>query len=100
MRVVVAGLGVQGHKRSRVAGSDVVAAVDPFVAEAQYRRIEDVPLGTYDAVLACVPDEPKVAMIEYLLGHGKHVLVEKPLWAAEDRDIERLAALAKENNAI
>ena len=100
MRVVVAGLGVQGHKRSRVAGADVVAAVDPTVAEARYRRIQDVPLGDYDAVLACVPDEPKAATLEYLLGNGKHVLVEKPLWAVEDRDIERLAALAKKNNAV
>jgi scyllo-inositol 2-dehydrogenase (NADP+) len=100
MRVVVAGLGVQGRKRSRVAGSDFVAAVDPVNAEAQYRRIEDVPLADYDAVLACIPDEPKIAMIEYLLGNGKHVLVEKPLWADDDRDIERLAALAKTNNVV
>lgn len=100
MRVVVAGLGVQGHKRSRVAGPDVVATVDPTVADAKYRRIEDVPLSDYDAVLACIPDEPKIAMLEYLLGNGKHALVEKPLWADEDRDIERLAALAKANNAV
>ena len=100
MRVVVAGLGVQGHKRSRVAAHDVVATVDPSIAEAQFRNIEDVPLGSYDAVLACVPDEPKVAMLNYLLGHGKHVLVEKPLWAADDHDIQRLAACAAQNNAI
>jgi scyllo-inositol 2-dehydrogenase (NADP+) len=100
MRVVVAGLGVQGRKRSRVAGPDFVAAVDPVNVEAQYRRIEDVALADYDAVLACIPDEPKIAMIEYLLGNGKHVLVEKPLWADDDRDIERLAALAKKNNAV
>jgi len=100
MRVVVAGLGVQGRKRSQVAGPDLVAAVDPVNAEAQYRRIEDVPLADYDAVLACIPDEPKVAMIEYLLGSGKHVLIEKPLWASDDRDIERLAALAKKNNVV
>lgn len=100
MRVVVAGLGVQGRKRSRVAGPDFVAAVDPVNVEAQYRRIEDVPLADYDAVLACIPDEPKIAMIEYLLGNGKHVLVEKPLWADDDRDIERLAALAKKNDVV
>ena len=100
MRVVVAGLGVQGYKRKGVAGRDVVAAVDPVNPEAQYRRIEDVPLLGYDAVLACIPDEPKVAMIGYLLSRGKHVLVEKPLWAADDRDIERLAALAKKNNVL
>jgi scyllo-inositol 2-dehydrogenase (NADP+) len=100
MRVVVAGLGVQGRKRRRVAGPDFVAAVDPANPEAQYRRIEDIPLDAYDAVLACIPDEPKVAMLRYVLGNGKHVLVEKPLWAAEDREIAKLAALARENRAL
>ncbi|MFZ1088480.1 MAG: gfo/Idh/MocA family oxidoreductase, partial [Xanthobacteraceae bacterium] len=60
MRVVVAGLGVQGHKRRRVAGADFVAAVDPVNPQAEYRAIEDVPLLSYDAVLACIPDEPKI----------------------------------------
>ena len=100
MRVVVAGLGVQGHKRRRVAGADFVTAVDPVNTEAEYRRIEDVPLSAYDAVLACIPDEPKVEMLGYLLGNGKHVLVEKPLWAADDKDIERLAALAKQKRTV
>ena len=35
MRVVVAGLGVQGHKRRRIAGADFVAAVDPVNEEAR-----------------------------------------------------------------
>jgi scyllo-inositol 2-dehydrogenase (NADP+) len=100
MRVVVAGLGVQGHKRRHVAGADFVAAVDPVNTEAEYRRIEDVPLAAYDAVLACIPDEPKIEMLGYLLGNGKHVLVEKPLWAADDADIKRLAALAKTNRVV
>ncbi|HTI85263.1 MAG TPA: Gfo/Idh/MocA family oxidoreductase [Alphaproteobacteria bacterium] len=100
MRVVVAGLGVQGHKRRRVAGADFVAAVDPVNTEAQYRKVEDVPLGDYDAVLACIPDEPKIAMLEYLLGNGKHVLVEKPLWAEDDRAIERLQDLARKNGVV
>ncbi len=43
--------------------------------------IADVPLGDYDAALVCTPDEPKIEMLDYLLGNGKHVLVEKPLWA-------------------
>lgn len=100
MRVVVAGLGVQGHKRRRVAGADFVAAIDPVNMEAEYRRIEEVPLDAYDAALACIPDEPKVAMLRYLLGNGKHVLVEKPLWAQDERSIEQLAALAKENRVV
>jgi hypothetical protein len=63
MRVVVAGLGVQGHKRRRIAGDEFVAAVDPIHAEARYRSIADVPLADYDAVLACIPDEPKIELL-------------------------------------
>jgi scyllo-inositol 2-dehydrogenase (NADP+) len=100
MRVVVAGLGVQGHKRRRVAGADFVAAVDPVNREAEYRALEDVPLAGYDAVLACIPDEPKIEVLDYLLGNGKHVLVEKPLWAADDESIARLEATAKKNSAV
>ena len=66
MRVVVAGLGVQGHKRRRIAGDDFVAAVDPVNPEARYRSIADVPLADYDAVLACIPDEPKIELLQLL----------------------------------
>lgn len=100
MRVIVAGLGVQGYKRSRVAGPEFVAAVDPVNREAKYQRIEDVPLGDYDAALCCIPDEPKIDVLTYLLGNGKHVLVEKPLWAETDAGIEKLQALARKNRAI
>ena len=100
MRVVVVGLGVQGHKRRAVAGADVVATVDPANPEAQHRRIEDVPPGSYDAALLCVPDEPKVTLLRHLLGNGKHVLVEKPLWAAADSDIVALEKIARERRAV
>src|ERR1700758_1837485 len=100
MRVVVAGLGVQGLKRRRVAGTDFVAAVDPVNGEAKYRAIEDVPLSSYDAVLACIPDEPKIAVLDYLLCNGKHVLVEKPLWAPEEESITQLQATARKNGAV
>jgi len=100
MRVVVAGLGVQGHKRRRIAGDDFVADVDPVNAEARYRSLLDVPLADYDAVLACIPDEPKVELIRYCLEHGKHVLVEKPLWASDERDIAALETLARSKGVI
>lgn len=100
MRVVVAGLGVQGAKRRAVAAADVAATVDPVVAEADYRRVEDVPLDHYDAVLLCVPDEAKVALIDYVLSNGKHVLVEKPLIAATEAELERLAALARSQRVV
>ena len=100
MRTIVVGLGVQGHKRRRVAGADFVAAVDPVNREAQYRRVEDVPPASYDAALVCVPDEPKVPLLRYLLGSGKHVLVEKPLWSADDEELPALEKLARQRRAV
>ena len=43
MRVIVVGLGVQGHKRREAAGADFVATVDPVHELADYRTIEQVP---------------------------------------------------------
>lgn len=100
MRVVVAGLGVQGQKRKAVAGKEVVATVDPVHPEAQYKRIEDVPIGDYDAALLCIPDEPKIEVIEYLLTQRKHLLVEKPLFAGNPPDLLRLKALAEKNRTV
>src|SRR5579884_776035 len=100
LRVVVAGLGVQGYKRRKFAGDDFVAAADPVNPEASYKSVKDIPLDAYDAVLACVPDEPKVDMLRYLLTHGKHVLVEKPLWAAQDEDIIELEKLARAKGVV
>jgi predicted dehydrogenase len=100
MRVIVVGLGVQGHKRRRVAGADFVASVDPVNREAEHRDIAEVPLGSYDAALCCIPDTPKIELLRYLLGNGKHVLVEKPLWARTDKDIEELQSLAKRNGVV
>ncbi len=100
MRVIVVGFGVQGRKRRDVAGADCIAVVDPVQAEADYRRVEDVPAAAYDAALCCIPDEPKADVLGYLLAHGKHVLVEKPLWTPADADIERLQAAARKTGAV
>jgi predicted dehydrogenase len=99
MRVVVVGLGIQGRKRLSVAGDDAVGTVDPVNAVAEHRRIEDVPLASYDAALVCTPDEPKLALLRYLLSHGKHSLVEKPLFAPDDAAIAELERLAREHKA-
>jgi scyllo-inositol 2-dehydrogenase (NADP+) len=98
--VIVVGLGVQGHKRREFAGRDLLAAVDPVNQEAEYRAIEDVPLDRYEAALVCIPDEPKVDVLTYLLSNGKHVLVEKPLWAIDERAIERLETLARSKHVV
>ena len=100
MKAIIVGLGVQGHKRRTFAGSDYVASVDPVNREAEYRSVEDVPLSNYDAALVCIPDEPKIEVLSYLLKNGKHVLVEKPLWAADDRQIGTLEQLARDKGVV
>ena len=97
MRVLVVGLGVQGQKRRSVAGDEVVGIVDPFHKDAQYSFIQDVPLDIYDAAMLCIPDDPKIKIIEYLLAKSKHVLVEKPLFAACASDLLRIKELAEKN---
>jgi len=100
LRVIVIGLGVQGYKRKKFAGADFVATVDPQNPEADFRDVADVPLADYDAALCCLPDSPKVKVLTYLLQNGKHALVEKPMWAAEDSEIEALQDLARSKNVV
>ena len=100
LRTIVVGLGIQGHKRRRYAGTDFASSVDPGHPEAQYRHISDVPLGNYDAALVCTPDEPKMEVLTYLVGNGKHVLVEKPLWAPDDSQLTSLEALARDKGVF
>jgi scyllo-inositol 2-dehydrogenase (NADP+) len=100
MRVVVVGLGVQGHKRCYFAGDDFVATVDPFNEKAEYRSIEAVPLDAYDAVMLCVPDSAKLELITYLLNQGKHILVEKPFFVSTNHDLERVEALARSKGLV
>ena len=97
MRVIIVGFGVQGQKRLAAAGEDSVAVVDPIWPEAQYKRVEDVPLDSYDAALLCIPDGPKIEIITYLLQNKKHLLVEKPLFAADTTDLHKLEQLAEKN---
>ena len=100
MRVVVAGLGVQGYKRRKFAGSDYVAAVDPVNPEADYPALEQVPLDRYDAVLACIPDQPKLELLSWCVAHGKHVLVEKPLWGNRESDLRELERNARDRGVV
>lgn len=99
MRVVIAGMGVQGVKRKAICGAECVATIDPHLP-ADFTSIEDVPLDSYDAVLACIPDDPKEAMLRYCLRHGKHVLVEKPLWIASAESFPSLTELARSTGAV
>ena len=59
MKTLIIGLGVQGVKRLKVAGSDVVATVDNYKSDADFKTLEEVPIHLYDAAILCTPDEPK-----------------------------------------
>ncbi len=100
MRVAVVGLGIQGRKRLAIAGSDVVATVDPVNREARYRDLDEVPRDDYDAALVCTPDEAKVPILRHLLGGGRHALVEKPLLSADASALADLGRLAAETGAV
>ena len=100
MKVIVVGYGVQGHKRFKVAGEDAVGIVDPVAAEANWRRLEDVPVDRFDAAIVCTPDTPKIELLSYLLERGKHVLVEKPLFAKSEQEIVELQKLSAGNRAV
>jgi scyllo-inositol 2-dehydrogenase (NADP+) len=100
LKCIVVGLGVQGAKRRANAGADYVCSVDPARPEADYKAVQEVPLARYDAALVCTPDEPKAQVLGYLLGHGKHVLVEKPLWTESDEQIQGLERTAREQGIV
>ncbi len=100
MKVIIVGLGVQGGKRKNAAGPDVIGTVDPDHPDAMYRSIYDVPLSLFDSALLCIPDEPKISIIEYLISNKKNVLVEKPLFSANTNKLAQLKKLAEENNSV
>jgi scyllo-inositol 2-dehydrogenase (NADP+) len=100
LRVIVIGLGVQGQKRRRIAGDDCVAAIDIRRPDAAFRDLHAVPLDAFDAALVCVPDSAKVSMLDYLIGHGKHVLVEKPLIVEDEGTLVRLERAARERQVV
>lgn len=100
MRVVVVGLGTQGYKRKKFAGSDFVCSIDPLNREADYKDLKDVSLDSYDAALICTPDEPKMELARFCLENRKHILIEKPLWARSNDELEVLETTARENGAV
>tara|TARA_B100001123_G_scaffold156794_2_gene181520 strand:+ start:9861 stop:10826 length:966 start_codon:yes stop_codon:yes gene_type:complete len=99
MRLVIVGMGVQGQKRRRIAGTDVVATVDPVAGGADFTAIEKISVENYDAACVCTPDDVKIPIVEYLLNSGKHVLVEKPLLAVDDDVLMGLNEICRRTGA-
>ena len=99
MKTVIIGLGGQGRKRIDIAGGDVIATVDSIVSQANYSDIKHVPLEDFNAALICTPDQIKLDILVYLISHGKHVLVEKPLLFANPLQIRRISETAQSTGA-
>ena len=100
MRVIVVGLGVQGHKRRHFAGSDFVCSVDVQNAEADFRDVREVALDTFDAALLCTPDAAKIDLLDYLVKNGKHALIEKPLVADDSAVLASLERNARKRGVV
>ena len=95
MRYLVVGLGNIGQRRKALLGEKCVATADPFNAAADFPTVQDVPLELFDAAVLAIPDDGKLDLVAYLLEHGKHVLVEKPLPLPDQATASRLERLAQ-----
>ena len=91
MKIVIVGLGTQGKKRKKILKKNsYFASVDTKNKDADFKKIEDVPLGKYNTVFICTPDYEKIKIINFCIKHKKNILVEKPLVAKSEQAAELL----------
>jgi len=98
LKFVVVGMGVQGVKRRAIIGNRPCLTVDPSVITADYDRIQDLPLDSFDIVFLCTPDAAKWEIVEYCVIHGKHVLIEKP-FTLEPIEYAKLSGLQESSGS-
>lgn len=112
LRLAIVGAGVMGTNHARVAravpGVQVAHVVDPDRARAQRTAVAcgaratselaDV-IGHVDAAIVASPSSHHEEHAAFLLGHGVHVLVEKPI-AATLEQARRLAATAAVSGCV
>ena len=99
MKAIVVGMGVQGKKRKKFLNKDFVCSVDKN-KKADYNSIKKVPLKSYDTVFLCVPDDEKINLIKFCIKNKKHVLIEKPLLAKSNKELNDLEIKAKRKKLI
>ena len=100
MKYIIIGYGNIGKKRHKVLNGKCAAIVDPFMENAQFGDCKDVPLELYDSAVVAVPNEAKIEILEYLMAHGKHALVEKPLLFDDEETAARLDSSARSNGVV
>ena len=62
-----------------------------------FNSVREVPLDEYDGFTVATPAETHFEVGSYLLAHGKHVLIEKPI-ALNTKEAAALKKLADENH--
>ncbi len=97
MKTIVVGLGIQGKKRVNFLQDKCMGTVDVISDTAKYKSIYEVPINKYDAAYVCTPDYAKQEILEYLLNHNKHILVEKPILSDKKEELNLLKSLAEYN---
>lgn len=100
MRYIIVGYGNIGKKRHKVLNGKCVAIADPLLEDVKYGDCREVPLDIYDAAIVAVPNAVKIGILEYLLTHKKHALIEKPLLFDNEQVARRLYSIAGSNGAI
>ena len=101
MKIIIVGLGTQGKKRKKILKKNsYFASVDTKNKDADFKKIEDVPLGKYNTVFICTPDYEKIKIINFCIKHKKNILVEKPLVAKSEKKFKQLEHKANKSNII
>ena len=60
-RPIVIGYGVQGKKRAKIIGSNLVAIIDNNNnIKTDYNNVYEVPLETYNIAFVCTGDKEKI----------------------------------------
>ena len=99
MKVVIVGMGVQGKKRKKILGKAFKYSVDKF-KKADYKFINQIPLNEYDTVFACVPDSEKFIIANYCINNKKHILLEKPFLAKNNKTFFNLEKKARKKKVV
>ena len=101
MKVVVVGVGVQGRKRiSLLSSKELLATVDPYKKDSQFKSLYEVPINDYDTAYLCVQDDLKESMINFCIENNKNILIEKPLIFKKLKTIDIIQKAINKKNII
>jgi predicted dehydrogenase len=92
----IAGLGIQGRKRSSLLGSKVRCTIDPLSPLATFKNKELVALTDLDLLAISTPNDYKLDYVLWALSNNIGVLVEKPFLLFDFRELQSVSKIASE----